>query len=135
MVTVIICIINKKLRYTVYAIRWEQLEKWHFSRGFNFWTNDLILILKTPTGPYSCLAKVYVLLKTRESVLFISYRLMKNVRFWTVPIWLLHTVALYYNSLIDSLIIVMIHELLCQFMYWVPQPFGPRQFSKNWQDL
>ena len=33
------------------AIRWEQFENWHFSRGYNFWTNDLILILKTPTCP------------------------------------------------------------------------------------
>ena len=40
------------------AIRWEQLENLHFWRGFNFWTNDLILILKTPTGPYSCRANV-----------------------------------------------------------------------------
>ena len=33
------------------AIRQEQFETWHFSRGYNFWTNDLILILKTPTRP------------------------------------------------------------------------------------
>ena len=42
------------------AIRWEHLENWHFSRGYNFWTNGLILILKTPTGLYSCLAKVII---------------------------------------------------------------------------
>ena len=40
------------------AIRWKQLENWHFSRGYNFWTNDLILILKTPTPSYSHLANV-----------------------------------------------------------------------------
>ena len=40
------------------AIRWELFENGHFSRGYNFCTNDLILILKTPTRPYSCLAKV-----------------------------------------------------------------------------
>ena len=28
------------------AIRWEQLEYWHFSRGYIFWANDLILYLK-----------------------------------------------------------------------------------------
>ena len=31
------------------AIRWEQLENWHFSWGYNFSNNDLILILKTST--------------------------------------------------------------------------------------
>ena len=34
------------------AIRWEQLEILHFSRGDNFSTLDFILILKTPTRPY-----------------------------------------------------------------------------------
>ena len=38
------------------AIRWEQFEIWHFSRGYNFWTDGLILIMKTPTRPYSRLA-------------------------------------------------------------------------------
>ena len=28
--------------------------------GYNCWTNDLILILKNPTHPYSCLAKVII---------------------------------------------------------------------------
>ena len=41
------------------AIRWEQLENLHFWRGYNFCTNDLILILKPITRPYLCLAKVY----------------------------------------------------------------------------
>ena len=36
-----------------YAIGWEQLENWQFSRGYNFLTNCLISILKTPTCPYS----------------------------------------------------------------------------------
>ena len=40
------------------AIRWEQFKNWHFSRRYNFWINPLILILKTPIRPYSCLAKV-----------------------------------------------------------------------------
>ena len=35
----------------------KQFENLHFSRGYNFWTNDLIVILKTSTRPYSCLAK------------------------------------------------------------------------------
>ena len=42
------------------AIRLEQFENYHFSRGYNFWNNDLILILKTSTCPYSCLAKVII---------------------------------------------------------------------------
>ena len=37
-----------------------QLENWHTSRGYNIWTNDLILILKTSTRPYSCLAKFII---------------------------------------------------------------------------
>ena len=40
------------------AIRWEQLENWHFLRGYTFWSNDLLLILKTSACPYSCLAEV-----------------------------------------------------------------------------
>ena len=40
------------------AIRWEQLENYHFSRGYKFLTNDLILILKTPTCSYLCLAEL-----------------------------------------------------------------------------
>ena len=70
------------------AIRWEQFENWHFSRGYNFWTKDLILILKTLTHPYSCLAKVIICLNVR----FISCRRMRSVRFRTVPIWLHHSV-------------------------------------------
>ena len=49
---------------------------------YNFWTNCLILILKTYTRPYLCLAKVVILLRTCLNVLFIS-RCMKNVRFRT----------------------------------------------------
>ena len=30
------------------AIRWEQFENCLFLRGYNFWNNGLILILKTP---------------------------------------------------------------------------------------
>ena len=33
------------------AIRLEQFENWHFLRGYNFWTHDLILILKTSIRP------------------------------------------------------------------------------------
>ena len=73
-------------------MRWEQFKNWHFSRGYNFWTEDNILLLKTFTGPYSCLAKVIFCQELVLNLLFISCRLMKNVRFWTVPIWLLHTV-------------------------------------------
>ena len=78
------------------AIRWEQLENWHFSRGYNFWTNDFILILKTPTRPYSCVAIFFLLLITCLNVLFLSCRLLKKVRFLTVPIWLLHTVLFFF---------------------------------------
>ena len=63
------------------AIRWKQYHNWHFSGGYNFCTNVLTIIPKIPTLPYSCL-----------HVWFINWRLMKNVRFRTVPIWLYHTV-------------------------------------------
>ena len=75
------------------AIRWEQFKKLPFSRGYNFWTNDLILILKTSTRSYSCLAKDVVRSKLGLNVWFVSYRLKKGVDFRTVPIWLHHTVA------------------------------------------
>ena len=74
------------------AIRWKQFQNWHFLIEYNFWTNDLILILKTSTRPYSCLAKVIFLLITFLTVLLISCRPMENVRFRPVPIWLPHTV-------------------------------------------
>ena len=46
------------------AIWWEQLENWHFSRGYiTLKTNDLILILKIPTRPFSCLANVWIVQK------------------------------------------------------------------------
>ena len=51
--------VRRQVRVQSDAIRWEQLEKWHFSRGYNFWTNDLILILKTPTRSYLCLEKIF----------------------------------------------------------------------------
>ena len=57
------------------AIRSEQFENWHFSRGYNFWTNDLILILKNPTRPYSCLAKAFIQIFS----LNVWWRLMKSV--------------------------------------------------------
>ena len=77
---------------TYSAIRWEQFENWHFSRGYNSWTNDLIRILKTSTRPYSCLAKVIIKSKLGLSVCFIRCRLMKSGGFRTVPIWLHQTV-------------------------------------------
>ena len=47
------------------AIRWEQFENCHFSRCYHLYhhhhlspSNDLILVLKTSTRPYSCLAEV-----------------------------------------------------------------------------
>ena len=54
------------------AISWKQIDKWHFSRGYNFWTNDFIVILKTPARPYSCLAKVVFWFRTCLNVMFIS---------------------------------------------------------------
>ena len=57
---------KNKLRRTKFsslqwhAIRLEQFKNWHFSIGYNFWTDDLILLLKTPTPPYSCLAKINI---------------------------------------------------------------------------
>ena len=35
-----------------------KIDTFQDSRGYNFWTNDLILFLKTPTRSYSSLAKV-----------------------------------------------------------------------------
>ena len=67
-----------------------------FSRGYNFWTNDRISTLKTPTHPYSCSAKpkVIFLFRTCLNVWFISCMLMKSYCSITVPIWLHHTVVL-----------------------------------------
>ena len=64
------------------AIRLEQFEIWHFLRCYNFRTNDFIFILKTPSRPYSCLAKVIFLLRTCLNVLFIStlYRKTRTTR-------------------------------------------------------
>ena len=45
------------------VLRWEQLQNVHFSRSYNSWTNNLILILKTPTCPYSCPAEVIICIK------------------------------------------------------------------------
>ena len=45
------------------AFRRKQFENCQFSRGYNFLINDLILILKTPSRPYSFLAKVSVCLQ------------------------------------------------------------------------
>ena len=39
---------------------WKQFENWHFPRSYNFLIVDLILILKTPTCPYSCVAQVII---------------------------------------------------------------------------
>ena len=89
------------------AIRWEQLENWHSWRGYNFWTNDLIWVLKTPTRLYSCLAKFMP--KTCLNVSFISCRLMKSVRFRIVPIWLLHTVLT--GSLVEPIEFRAVHRL------------------------
>ena len=71
------------------------VENWHFLRGYNFWTNDPILIFKTPTCTMSVFVsgKSYLLIRTCLNLLFISCRLMEKVHFQTVPIWLLHTVC------------------------------------------
>ena len=42
------------------AIKWEQLENLHILRGYNFWTNGLIFILKTSFRPYLYRAKVII---------------------------------------------------------------------------
>ena len=44
--------------YSVMQSDGNSLKIYTFSEAMNFWTNDQILILKTPTCPYSCLAKV-----------------------------------------------------------------------------
>ena len=71
----------------------KQFDNGHFSRGCNFWTNDVILILKTPTCPYSCLAKNNYLFISCLNVRFISCRLIKSVSFWSVLIWLSHLIG------------------------------------------
>ena len=75
----------QKKRYYIQcdAIKWEQLEYWHFSRGYNFWTIALILILKTPTRSYS---KSYYLFRTWLIMGFISCRLLKSVRFYFLSV-------------------------------------------------
>ena len=59
----------------------------------NFCTNDLILILKTPTSPYSSLAKVIIQSKHGPNVCYINCRVMKSVGFRTVSIWLHRTLG------------------------------------------
>ena len=59
-------------------------------RGYNFWTNDLIFILKTSALPFTCLAKGMFLFRTCINVWLTSYKLMKSVRFF------------YYSDLISS---------------------------------
>ena len=109
------------------VIRWEQLENWHFSKEYNFWTiNDRIL--KTPTCPYSCLANDIVMPRTCLNVLYISCRLMKNVRYRTVPIWLLHTVTVkmfnlmfmpfcVFIQVIFFLILLTYFPFVCDFIF------------------
>ena len=83
------------------AIRWGHLKNLNFSRGNNFWPTDLIYMLKTPTYPYLCLAKVIFLQNCLNVWFIVLYRLMKIVCFWTLPIWFYHTVntfQLYFRS-------------------------------------
>ena len=66
--------------YSVMQSDGNRLKNYPFcDRGYNFWTNDAIIIFKTPSSTYSCLW-------------FISCRLMKSASFQTVPIWLHHTI-------------------------------------------
>ena len=77
------------------AIRWEQFANWHFSKGYNFWTDDLILILKSLTRPYLCIAIIIICSETCLNVWILSCRLIKTVRFRIVPVWLHHSVYLH----------------------------------------
>ena len=78
--------LGAKLSLISDAIRWEEIENLHF---LNWWSylhsKNLYLFLFMSSK--SCF-----LSRTCINVLFISSRLMKNVRFRTVPIWLLHTI-------------------------------------------
>ena len=77
------------------TIRWEQFENWHFSRCYNFWTDDLILILKTPTRPNLCPAKVIVCSE------FVKTCCSKVVGSWKVPIFELFRsdyITVYYKA-------------------------------------
>ena len=97
------------------AIRWEQLENWHFSRDYNFWTNALIFILKTPIRPFSCLAKVIIcseLAKLCGS---------KVVGSWKVPVFKLFRsdcITLYLLLLVPLIIIVMKNEVWFWHASW-----------------
>ena len=72
--------------------RSEQFKNLHFSRGYNFWTNDLY---SETSYSYVFVSSIsYCLFRTCLNVWFIGCRPMKNVSFPTVPIWLLHTVHL-----------------------------------------
>ena len=67
---------------TVWCNQMVTVWKMKLFESYNFWTNDLILILKTPPCPHSCQAKV----------IFASKRVVHGkARFPTVTIWLLHT--------------------------------------------
>ena len=46
--------------YSVMQSDGISFENLQFSKGYNFCTKHLILILKTSTCPYSCLAKVII---------------------------------------------------------------------------
>ena len=76
---------------------------WQFLRGYNFWTNDLILNLKAYTRLYSFLEKK-ISFRTCLIKWLISYRLMKSARCRTVPIWFHHTVSLKLHRFISQFI-------------------------------
>ena len=46
--------------YSVMQSDRNSAENWHIWKGFNFWINDLILIMKTPIRLYLCLANITI---------------------------------------------------------------------------
>ena len=75
------------------AIRWGHLKNLNFSRGNNFWTTDLIYMLKTPPYPYLCPAKVIFLQNLSKFVVHSLIQAYENYMFFlTVSIWFYHTV-------------------------------------------
>ena len=51
------------LHLKIYIVMQSDGNSWKIDSFHYFWTNDLILILKTPSRPYSWLAKVIICLE------------------------------------------------------------------------
>ena len=61
---------RKDVLYGVIQSDGNSLKMDTFPRGYNFWNNDLISILKTTNRPYSCLAKLAFCLNLSKRMVF-----------------------------------------------------------------